>query len=62
MPQATRSPALSMIRHSAHTFTGGPGDYDPLIESIGHARFVLIGEASHGTPSSTAIERRLRND
>ena len=24
-------------------------DYDPLIEFIGDARFVLIGEASHGT-------------
>ncbi len=24
-------------------------DYDPLIESIGDARFVLLGEASHGT-------------
>ena len=24
-------------------------DYDPLIEYIGNARFVLIGEASHGT-------------
>ena len=24
-------------------------DYDHLIESIGDARFVLIGEASHGT-------------
>jgi erythromycin esterase-like protein len=24
-------------------------DYDPLLRSIGKARFVLIGEASHGT-------------
>ena len=24
-------------------------DYDPLLKSIGNARFVLIGEASHGT-------------
>ena len=28
---------------------GRPGDYDALIERIGEARFVLIGEASHGT-------------
>jgi erythromycin esterase-like protein len=28
---------------------GRPDDYDELIERIGEARFVLIGEASHGT-------------
>ncbi len=28
---------------------GRPGDYDALLERIGDARFVLIGEASHGT-------------
>src|SRR4026207_886102 len=26
-----------------------PDDYDALLERIGNARFVLIGEASHGT-------------
>lgn len=29
--------------------TGGPSDLDPLLEKIGNARFVLLGEASHGT-------------
>ena len=28
---------------------GRPDDYDPLLERIGDARFVLVGEASHGT-------------
>src|SRR5207253_9445188 len=28
---------------------GGPDDLDPLLERIGAARFVLLGEASHGT-------------
>jgi erythromycin esterase-like protein len=28
---------------------GGPGDLDPLLEFIGEARYVLLGEASHGT-------------
>ncbi len=28
---------------------GAADDYDPLLELIGDARFVLIGEASHGT-------------
>ncbi len=29
--------------------TGARTDYDPLLELIGDAHFVLIGEASHGT-------------
>src|SRR5689334_16480942 len=27
----------------------GPSDLDPLLERIGDARYVLLGEASHGT-------------
>jgi erythromycin esterase-like protein len=38
-----------VIRQSAHSLTGVAGDYDPLIKLIGDARFVLLGEASHGT-------------
>jgi len=38
-------------------------DLDPLIERIGDARFVLLGEASHGTHEfyswRAAITRRL---
>jgi erythromycin esterase-like protein len=33
----------------AHPLTGARKDYDPLLEMIGDARFVLLGEASHGT-------------
>ena len=33
----------------ARPLTGAGGDYDPLLEMIGAARFVLLGEASHGT-------------
>jgi erythromycin esterase-like protein len=28
---------------------GGAGDYDPLMDMIGDARYVLLGEATHGT-------------
>src|SRR2546425_3526106 len=39
----------NLIGENSHVLTGAPSDYDPLIEQIGDARFVLIGEASHGT-------------
>jgi erythromycin esterase-like protein len=38
-----------LIEAFAHPLTGAKQDYDPLIELIGDARFVLLGEASHGT-------------
>ncbi len=60
--QGTASLAL-VVRKSAHRLSGGAGDYDPLIEAIGDARFVLIGEASHGTQEfyeeRARITRRL---
>jgi erythromycin esterase-like protein len=31
------------------TLTGAADDYDPVIELVGDVRFVLLGEASHGT-------------
>jgi erythromycin esterase-like protein len=37
------------IRDTAHPLIGAAHDYDPLLDLIGGARFVLIGEASHGT-------------
>jgi len=37
------------IRSSAHRLSGTDSDYDALMNLIGDARFVLLGEASHGT-------------
>jgi erythromycin esterase-like protein len=37
------------IRDAARPLTGSATDYDPLLELIGDARVVLLGEASHGT-------------
>src|SRR3982751_3601306 len=37
------------VREAAHPLTGASTDYDPLIGLVGDARFVLLGEASHGT-------------
>src|SRR5207244_7237015 len=42
-------PYMQSIRSAAHSLTGAPHDYDALLDRIGDARFVLIGEASHGT-------------
>src|SRR6202030_2626023 len=45
----TDSALLEAVGKAAYPLTGGAGDYDPLVELIGDARFVLLGEASHGT-------------
>lgn len=37
------------IAEVAHPLTGAAADYDELLELIGDAHYVLIGEASHGT-------------
>jgi erythromycin esterase-like protein len=37
------------ISAAAHRLHGTAADFDPLLERIGNAHFVLIGEASHGT-------------
>src|SRR5438270_7434985 len=37
------------IRVTAHPLTSAQQDYDPLLDLIGDAHFVLLGEASHGT-------------
>jgi erythromycin esterase len=37
--------SIDEVAHPLHS----PADLDPLIERIGDARFVLLGEASHGT-------------
>jgi erythromycin esterase-like protein len=40
---------VGAIRRSAHPLTGETTDFDPLLKAIGDSRFVLIGEATHGT-------------
>ena len=48
--QRTADPALiDAVREAAHRLTGAAEDYDPLMDLAGNARFVLLGEASHGT-------------
>jgi erythromycin esterase-like protein len=55
--------ALDALRTKVQPITGADGDYDRLIDEIGDARIVLIGEASHGTHEfyreRARISRRL---
>ena len=40
---------INAIRRSAHPLTGEDTAFDPLLKMIGDCRFVLLGEATHGT-------------
>ncbi len=51
------------VAAQAQPLTGQPQDYDRLLDEIGEARFVLIGESTHGTEEfyreRSVITRRL---
>ncbi|MFS0518459.1 erythromycin esterase family protein [Nostoc sp. UIC 10607] len=49
MVDATITNLVDVVRESAYRLTGAAADYDPLMNLIGNARIVLIGEATHGT-------------
>jgi erythromycin esterase-like protein len=57
-----KSPA-GVVRAAARPLAGTDADYDALLEQAGAARFVLLGEASHGTEefyrARAEITRRL---
>ena len=60
---APATPALLEAVRSLARPLRDPGDLDPLLERIGDARCVLLGEASHGTADyytwRAALSRRL---
>ncbi|HVO88301.1 MAG TPA: erythromycin esterase family protein [Casimicrobiaceae bacterium] len=49
MLETIDSGIIDQVRGAAHLMTGTLADYDPLLDMIGEARVVLLGEASHGT-------------
>jgi erythromycin esterase-like protein len=55
--------ATALVKKFAHPDSGNSRDYDPLMRMIGDARFVLLGEATHGTHEfyreRAVITRRL---
>ena len=59
----THANDISALRHAAQPLRGSDRDHDGLMALIGDARFVLLGEASHGTQEfyreRALITRRL---
>src|SRR5437870_10942647 len=55
-----------VVAQAARPLTGAATDYTPLLDLIGDARFVLLGEASHGTHEfyreRAEITKRLINE
>ena len=54
---------VQAVREATLPLSGDDGEYDELLRRIGNARFVLLGEASHGTSEfytwRTEISKRL---
>lgn len=63
MEEAIHRRQIAAIRGTARVLDGSASDYDPLLETTGTARIVLLGEASHGThefySERARITRRL---
>src|SRR5213592_2051940 len=59
----TQNNLIDSIRDAAHPLWGTAEDFDVLLNAIGDARFVLLGEATHGThefySTRAAITERL---
>ncbi len=50
---------VDAVRQAALPLDGGADDFDELIRRIGNARFVLLGEASHGTQEFYEARARI---
>lgn len=51
--------AIEVLNQAAVPLVGGPDDFDEVIHLIGNARFVLLGEASHGTHEFYRIRAQI---
>ena len=49
MKFTTNAELVDAVRFAARPLSGADDDYQALLELIGDAHFVLLGEASHGT-------------
>ncbi|HEU4830152.1 MAG TPA: erythromycin esterase family protein [Gemmatimonadales bacterium] len=63
---ATDNAILDAVRTTARPILGRPSDFDPVVERCRGKRFILLGEASHGTHDFYAaradLTRRLINE
>ena len=50
---------VDVVSEKAEPLVGSPNDFDSLINLVGDARFVLIGEASHGTHEFYRIRAQI---
>ena len=50
---------IDLVSEKAEALVGAPNDFDSLVDLIGNARFVLIGEASHGTHEFYRIRAQI---
>jgi erythromycin esterase-like protein len=50
---------IAQLRESAIALTGATDDYTPLLNAIGDARIVLLGEATHGSAEFYAERARI---
>src|SRR5689334_15710438 len=50
---------VDLISKAAEPLTGSRSDFDRVIDLVGDARFVLIGEASHGTHEFYRIRAQI---
>ncbi|HBN07414.1 MAG TPA: erythromycin esterase [Cyanobacteria bacterium UBA8530] len=61
MPQNTS--LLNWLKQQVHPLKGNERDFDPVMDLIGEARIVLLGESSHGTSefytTRAALSERL---
>src|SRR5687767_15931676 len=52
-------PLAEHVRDCAVPLIGSAEEYDPLLERVGEARFVLLGEATHGTHEFYEMRARI---
>lgn len=59
MPGAIANPLVEAVRRLARPLTGRADQYDELLERVGDARVVLLGEATRGTHEFYEIRAEL---
>lgn len=58
-PAVDRAALVKLMRRHAQPLAFGDRDYDALLESIGAARIVMLGEGTHGSAEFVAERGRL---